>query len=61
MNPDDYPARVAKVTRRDYARDALPPSTWRESLKHVALWVLLCIVGALLFIAGALLAGVPRA
>lgn len=53
----DCPARkpvatasiVARIGRKDYAREELPPSIWREQLKQLGKWML--IVWALLFYA----------
>lgn len=37
------PARVAKIGRKDYAREPLPPMGWREYLPDLACAMLLCI------------------
>lgn len=43
------PVKVARIGRRDYTREELPPSTWRQSMKALAGWVLMGIVGWLCF------------
>ena len=43
------PVRVAKIGRRDYTHEALPPSTWRQTVKAIAYWMLLGILGWLIF------------
>lgn len=42
----DCPARVAKIGRRDYAKEPYPPSPASRYLKHLAKWVLICIAAA---------------
>lgn len=57
----DCPVRVAKVARigrKDYDREALPRSPWRVYMRHLAKWMLICI--AVLF-AAAFTAGVLHA
>lgn len=51
--------RVARIGRKDYAREALPPSAWRRQLRHLARWMLIVI--ALLFYAALLFAVVSHA
>lgn len=46
------PARVAKIGRRDYTREELPPTVWRRQLMHLAKWALAVI--SLLFYAALL-------
>lgn len=49
----DCPARAAKVAsvkRRDYAKEQLPPSTWRYKLQCLAYWVLLALLGWLIWV-----------
>lgn len=53
----DCPARVARIGRKDYDREELPPSIWREQLRQLGKWML--IVWSLLFYA-ALLSAVLR-
>lgn len=48
----DCPARVAPVGRGIRAQDPLPPSPWRNQLRHLAKWMLAVI--CLLFYAGLL-------
>lgn len=49
-------AKVARIGRKDYAREALPRSPWRVYIKHLAKWMLICIavVFAAAFIVGVL-------
>ena len=39
------PARVARIGQRMKSADPLPPSVWRDQLRHLAEWMLLGIVG----------------
>mgnify|MGYP000727003157 CR=1 FL=1 len=55
---DQDQTKVARIGRKDYAREELPPTTWRNQLRHLAKWMLVAI--ALLFYA-ALLASVLSA
>ena len=50
------PARVAKIGRKDYAKEPYPPSSAPRYLKRAAKWVLICIAAALF--AAAVLLGV---
>ena len=43
------PIKVARIGRRDYSQEALPPSTWRQTVKAIAYWMLLGILGWLIF------------
>lgn len=40
----DCPARVAKVHRRTPAAEPLPPVEWRDYLRHLVRWMLVCLV-----------------
>ena len=40
------PARVAKIGRKDYAKEPYPPSSTPRRLKRMAKWVLICIAAA---------------
>lgn len=42
-------AKVARVKRRDYAKAALPETAWRKTLKAFAYWVLLGLLGWMIF------------
>ena len=42
-------AKVARIGRRDYMREELPPSTWRHSLKGLCSWVLMGLLGWLIW------------
>ena len=44
--------KVARVGRRDYTREELPPTVWRRQLRHLAKWALAVI--SLLFYAALL-------
>lgn len=37
-------AKVARVKRRDYAKEALPPSPLSVYMRHLAKWVLIALV-----------------
>lgn len=41
-------AKVARIGRRDYSREELPPSYWREQLRAFARFVLLGLLGWLI-------------
>lgn len=41
--------KVARIGRKDYAREELPPTRWREQLKALAWWVCLGLIGWLIF------------
>ena len=43
------PAKVARIGRRDYSREELPPSTWRNSVKKLTQWVALGLLGWLIW------------
>ena len=43
------PAKVAPVGRRDYAKEQLPPAMWRQHVKALAQWVLLGLLGWLVW------------
>ena len=43
-------AKVARIGRRDYTREELPPSYWREQLKALGYWVGLALLGWLIWI-----------
>ena len=43
------PVRVARIGRKDYDREELPPSTWRQSLKGLCSWVLMGLLGWLIW------------
>lgn len=50
------PARVAKIGRKDYAKEPYPPSSAPRYLKRAAKWVLIGVAAALF--AAAVLGGV---
>lgn len=39
----DCPVRVARIGRKDYAREALPPSPTYAYLRHLAKWMLIVL------------------
>lgn len=45
----DCPARVARIGRKDYSREELPPSIWREQIKQLGKWMLIAYM--LMFLA----------
>ncbi len=45
----DCPIRVARIGRKDYTREPLPPTVWRRHLKVLAYWALLGLLGWLCF------------
>ncbi len=36
---------VARIGRRDYGLEPMPPTTWRDTLKSLAVWVVYGIIG----------------
>lgn len=44
-----HPALVAKVKRRDYAREELPPTVWRRQVNRLAKWIGLGLLGWLIW------------
>lgn len=42
-------SRVARIGRKDYDREELPPTTWRQQLKALCSWVLLGLLGWLIW------------
>ncbi len=42
-------AKVARIGRRDYAKEELPPVTWRRQLQALCRWVLLGLLGWLIW------------
>lgn len=36
-------AKVAKIGRRDYGKEALPATAWRAYLRHLAKWMLIVL------------------
>ena len=43
-------AKVARIGRKDYTREELPPSYWREQIKGLAYWVGLALLGWLIWV-----------
>lgn len=43
------PAKVARIGRKDYTRESLPPTAWRRQLKALAYWVALALLGWLIW------------
>lgn len=39
--------KVARIGRRDYAKEAYPPSIWREVVRSIAQWLLCSLLGVL--------------
>lgn len=42
-------AKVARIGRRDYAKEELPPVTWRQGVKDLAYWAALGALGWLIW------------
>lgn len=42
-------AKVARIGRRDYTKEELPPVTWRQEMRALAQWVLLGLLGWLVW------------
>ena len=42
-------SNVARIGRKDYDREELPPITWRRQLKALCSWVLLGLLGWLIW------------
>lgn len=42
-------AKVARIGRRDYAKEELPPVTWRQEIKGWAYWAALGLLGWLIW------------
>lgn len=42
-------AKVARVGRRDYAREELPPTTWRRQVRALGYWIGLALLGWLIW------------
>ena len=38
-------AKVARIGRKDYTREELPPITWRQDIKALAKWVAMGLLG----------------
>ena len=48
----DCPVRVAKVARigrRDYTKEELPPTVWRRQVKALGYWIGLALLGWLIW------------
>ena len=43
------PAAVARIGRKDYTREELPPTVWRQQIKGLAYWVGLALLGWLIW------------
>lgn len=41
--------KVARVKKRDYDREALPPTVWRRQVNELAKWIGLGLLGWLLW------------
>ena len=42
------PAQVARIGRKDYTREELPPTRWRHQLRYLAKWMLVGLLGWLI-------------
>ena len=45
----DCPVRVARIGRRDYAREPLPPTTWRRQVRALGYWMLMAVIGVIVW------------
>ena len=45
----DCPVRVARIGRRDYAREPLPPTAWRRQIRALGYWIGLALLGWLVW------------
>ena len=45
----DCPIRVAKVGYKMPAADPLPPSIWRHQLRRLGYWVLMAVIGLIVW------------
>lgn len=43
------PAKVARIGRKDYTRESLPPTVWRRHVRALAYWVALALLGWLIW------------
>jgi hypothetical protein len=43
------PVSVARIGRKDYTREELPPTMWRQQIKSLAGWVGLALLGWLVW------------
>lgn len=41
-------AKVARIGRKDYAHEELPPTRWRHQLRYLAKWMLVGLLGWLI-------------
>lgn len=41
-------AKVARIGRKDYTREELPPTRWRHQLRYLAKWMLIGLLGWLI-------------
>lgn len=45
----DCPIRVARVGQRMKTADPLPPSIWRHQLRRLGYWVLMAVLGLIVW------------
>jgi hypothetical protein len=43
------PVRVAKIGQRMKSADPLPPSIWRDQLKRLGYWMLMAVIGLIVW------------
>lgn len=43
------PAAVARIGRKDYTREELPPTTWRRQIRALGYWIGLALLGWLIW------------
>ena len=43
-------AKVARIGRREYIREELPPTTWRRQVRALGYWIGLALLGWLVWV-----------
>ena len=43
------PAKVARIGRRDYTKEELPPTVWRRQIRALGYWIGLALLGWLIW------------
>ena len=43
-------AKVARIGRREYTREELPPTTWRRQVRALGYWICLALLGWLIWV-----------
>ena len=42
-------AKVARIGRREYTREKLPPTTWRRQVQALGYWMLMAVIGVIVW------------